>query len=179
METFSALLALCVGIPQTRFLWFVPNPTVSKQWWRLWFGMPSSSLWCHCNDQWRNNVCCQIVQKWIQKWQSHVNIRCTYINQNHGHCDSSVNMICAASTCRIYRRLAQIPQCTSPISHNAPFCISNVHICTHFWYKRVQYGISAGCLVGFVKWVYFDVCVHMSCKLITTKVIFISLVLYL
>ena len=26
------------------------------------------------------------------------------------------------------RPVAQIPQCTNPISHNAPFCTINVHI---------------------------------------------------
>ena len=28
------------------------------------------------------------------------------------------------------RSVLQIPQCTSPISHNAPFCNRNVHVCT-------------------------------------------------
>ena len=30
------------------------------------------------------------------------------------------------------RPFAQIPQCTSSISHNAPFCNRNVHMCAHF-----------------------------------------------
>ena len=29
-----------------------------------------------------------------------------------------------------YRSLPQTPQCTSPISHNAPFCNRKVHVCT-------------------------------------------------
>ena len=35
--------------------------------------------------------------------------------------------------CMIHRwlnGLVKIPQCTSPISHNAPFCNRNVHVCT-------------------------------------------------
>ena len=28
------------------------------------------------------------------------------------------------------------PHCTSPVSHNAPFCYRNVHICAHFFTKR-------------------------------------------
>ena len=30
--------------------------------------------------------------------------------------------------------VAQIPRCASPISHNAPFCNRNVHMCAHFCY---------------------------------------------
>ena len=41
----------------------------------------------------------------------------------------------------IHRPFAQIPQCTSPISHNAPFCNRNVHMCAHFCYKMVHCGI--------------------------------------
>ena len=29
-----------------------------------------------------------------------------------------------------YRPISQIPQCTISISHNAPFCNKNVHVCT-------------------------------------------------
>ena len=31
--------------------------------------------------------------------------------------------------------VAQITQCTSPISQNAPFCNRNVHMCAHFCYE--------------------------------------------
>ena len=53
METFSALLALCVGnspvtgeFPAQRRL----NKRSSKQSWGWWFETPSCSLWRHCND---------------------------------------------------------------------------------------------------------------------------------
>ena len=55
------------------------------------------------------------------------------------------------------RSISQIPQCTSPISHNAPFCKRNVHICAHFCYKMVHCGIFVWCIVGCVRWVYWQV----------------------
>ena len=36
------------------------------------------------------------------------------------------------------RPISQIPQCTCPISHNAPFCNRYVHTCAHFCYKMVH-----------------------------------------
>ena len=50
-----------------------------------------------------------------------------------------------------HRPFAQIPQCTSPISHKAPFCDRNVYICAHFYYKMVHCGIFVWCIVGFVR----------------------------
>ena len=64
METFSALLALCVGnspvtgeFPAQRsvtrsfaiFLDLHLNKRLSKQSWCWWFETPSRSLWRHCN----------------------------------------------------------------------------------------------------------------------------------
>ena len=64
METFSALLALCVGNspvtgefpsqrPVTRsfdvYLICALNKRLSKQSWDWWFETPSCSLWRHCN----------------------------------------------------------------------------------------------------------------------------------
>ena len=50
----------------------------------------------------------------------------------------------------------QIPQCTSPVSHNnAPFCNRNVHICAHFCNKMVHCGLYVWCIVGFLRWVYW------------------------
>ena len=41
-----------------------------------------------------------------------------------------------------------IPQYTSHISHNAPFCNRNVHICAHFCYKMVYCGnLWDGCIM--------------------------------
>ena len=50
------------------------------------------------------------------------------------------------------RLVPQIPWCTSPISHNAPCCSRNVHMCAHFCYKMVHFGIFVRCIVGFVIW---------------------------
>ena len=65
METFSALLAICVGNspvtgefptqrPVTRsfdgFFDLCMNKRWSKQWWGWWFKTPSRPLWRHCND---------------------------------------------------------------------------------------------------------------------------------
>ena len=65
METFSALLALCVvnsmvtgEFPSQRpvtwsfdvFFDLRLNKWLSKQSWGWWFETPSSSLWRHCND---------------------------------------------------------------------------------------------------------------------------------
>ena len=52
--------------------------------------------------------------------------------------------------------LAQIPKCTIPMPHNAPFCNRNVNMCTHFCYKMVHCGqpMRDGVL-GFVRWVNF------------------------
>ena len=66
METFSALLALCVGnspvtgeFPSQRpvlrsfdvFFDLRLNKRLSKQWWARWFETPSRSLWRYC-DGW-------------------------------------------------------------------------------------------------------------------------------
>ena len=65
METFSALLALCVG--NSRIIWWIfsqrpmtqsfdvffdlrLNERLSKQSWGWWFETPSRPLWRHCND---------------------------------------------------------------------------------------------------------------------------------
>ena len=67
METFPALLAICVGNspvpgefpaqrPVTRsfavFFDRSPNKRLSKEWWGWWFDTLSSPLWRHCNGMW-------------------------------------------------------------------------------------------------------------------------------
>ena len=52
------------------------------------------------------------------------------------------------------RSIAQIPPCTCPIFHNAPFCNRNVHMCAHFCYKMMHCGEFVQCIMGFVSWVY-------------------------
>ena len=44
---------------------------------------------------------------------------------------------------------AKIPQCTSPITHNAAFCNGNVHRYAHFCYKRLHCGMFIWCIIGF------------------------------
>ena len=41
------------------------------------------------------------------------------------------------------------------MSHNAPFCNRNVHICAHFCYKMLHCGIWDWCIVGFAQRVYW------------------------
>ena len=57
------------------------------------------------------------------------------------------------------RPISQIPQCTIPISYNAPFpyptmhhFVTNVHKCAHFSYKMVHCGIFIPCIEGLVRW---------------------------
>ena len=79
METFSALLAICVGNspvagefpvqrPVTRsfdvFFDLRLNKRLSKQWWGWWFETLSRPLWRHCNEI--------LLEAW-SSWE----IRCT------------------------------------------------------------------------------------------------------
>ena len=45
--------------------------------------------------------------------------------------------------------VAQIPRLISPVSHNAPFCNRNMHMCTYFRSKMVNCGIFALFIVRF------------------------------
>ena len=56
----------------------------------------------------------------------------------------------------VNRPIPQIPQCTSPISHNAPFCNRNVHMRAHFCNKMMHawdicnalWDLRVGCNMG-------------------------------
>ena len=78
----------------------------------------------------------------------HENLWCHQRRQiwHHGSCGVSVYR---------YSSVAQIPQCTSSISHNASFCSRNVHMCAHFCYKIVHCGIFVWHIVGCVRGIYF------------------------
>ena len=81
METFSALLALCVGnspvtgefpaqSPVTRsfdvFFDLHLNKRLSKQSWGWWFETPWCPLWCHCNDSFQcGGVWYYEIQWWV------------------------------------------------------------------------------------------------------------------
>ena len=68
----------------------------------------------------------------------------------------------------------QIPQCPSPISHNAPFCNRYVQMCIYFCYKMVHCGILKKSIVWFMRSVnrpsirlssmgqYFDYLLNLS-----------------
>ena len=58
------------------------------------------------------------------------------------------------AACQVNRLLAQIPQCTSSIFHNAPFCSRNVHMRAHFCCKMVRCEIFVLCIVGIRRMVY-------------------------
>ena len=51
-----------------------------------------------------------------------------------------IDFLYAQDQLYIYKPISQIPQCNRWISHNAPFCNTNVHI-SHFCYKMVHCGI--------------------------------------
>ena len=53
--------------------------------------------------------------------------------------------------------VAQITQCISLVSYNAPLCNRNVHLCAPFCYKIVHCGIWAWCIVGFTRWDCCDI----------------------
>ena len=74
METFSVLLAICVGnspvtayFPAQRsvtqsfdvFVHLYLNKRLNKQSWGWWFETPSRLLWCHCNVVDRGHHCCK------------------------------------------------------------------------------------------------------------------------
>ena len=76
METFSALLAICVGKspvpgefptprPVTRcfdvFFDLRPDKRLSKQWWGWWFETLSRPLWRHCNITLQFCSLCQLM----------------------------------------------------------------------------------------------------------------------
>ena len=65
------------------------------------------------------------------------------------------------------RPVSEIPQYTSPISHNAPLCNRNVHMCAHIYHKMVHYGIYVWCIVGLVRCVY---CHHVPPSLLLTAI---------
>ena len=81
METFSALLALCVGnspvtgefpsqrpVTQSFDVFFVLclDEQLSKQSWSWWFDTPLCSLWHHCNvNGWPGTVMCYDICRYI------------------------------------------------------------------------------------------------------------------
>ena len=52
---------------------------------------------------------------------------------------------------RVKRSVLQIPRCIPRISHDAPLCNRNVHMCAHFYYKMVHCGIWDSCIAAFVQ----------------------------
>ena len=63
------------------------------------------------------------------------------------------------------RPISQISQYIRQISHNAPFCNRNVHMCAHFCYKMVHCGIWDWRIVGFVQQVSTVIAIRLEqCK---------------
>ena len=62
------------------------------------------------------------------------------VTKKHVHKTECTNMSnplqnTKGNQCNPRRAISQIPQCIRQISHNAPFCNRNVHMCAHFCYK--------------------------------------------
>ena len=159
METFFALLALCVvnspvtgefpsHKPVTRsfdvFFDLRLNKPLSEQSWGWWFGTPSRSLWRHCN----------VI--------SFFDLDITRCENSNSIMTNIIGDILSTSYLVMNKSLAKIPQCVRQISHNAQFCNRNVHICAHFCYKMVHRGVFVWCTVGFVRWVYCQTGVHIG-----------------
>ena len=79
-------------------------------------------------------------------------IKISSLRQEHGHQMSYINILISSN-----RPVAEIPQCTSPISHYASCCNRNAHMCAHLCYKTVHCGICVQCIVGFDRCFYFGV----------------------
>ena len=56
------------------------------------------------------------------------------------------------------RAISQIPQCTSHLSHNTPFCNENMNLCAHFCHKTIHLVIIVWYIEEFVRLVNWDGC---------------------
>ena len=87
METFPALLSICVGNspvtgefpsqrPVTRsfdvFFHLRLNKRLSKQWWGWWFETASRPLWRHCNGMIQRSVVMSTDKSGIPSLRAHV-----------------------------------------------------------------------------------------------------------
>ena len=99
METFSALLAICVGnspvtgefpsqrpVMQSFDVFFLRlNKRLSKQSWGWWFEMPSLSLWRHCNGYQDCACCWHNILQWRPNEHDGIS--------NHQHLDCLLNCL--------------------------------------------------------------------------------------
>ena len=82
-------------------------------------------------------------------------------NTSQQLCTRSTHCCVLMCSIQVNRPIAQIPQCTCPISHNTPICNKNVRMgCAHFCYKMVHCGIWDWCIVWFVRWLNFIPILH-------------------
>ena len=95
METFSALLAICVEnspvtgeFPAQRpvtgsfdiFFDLHLNKRSSKHWWGWWFETPSCPLWRHCNGAiWRSSVKLLMISDAVPKWRQCNTLWCHWL----------------------------------------------------------------------------------------------------
>ena len=69
---------------------------------------------------------------WKDMWKCHLQNVSHFVQACKNHYLPSILSVVSSYN----RPVAQIPQCTTAISHNAPFCNRNVHVCAHFCYKN-------------------------------------------
>ena len=84
--------------------------------------------------------CIHIVYRhknvWEYQWSNFIS-NCMSTFLHYVHCKDAL-LDCSApggERCESLTwvdEIVQIPPCTTPISHNAPFCNRNVHMCAHF-----------------------------------------------
>ena len=133
METFSALLAICAG-----------NSPVTG-------GSPTQKPVTRSFDGFFDLRLNKRLSKQTWVWLYETPSRSLWC-----HCNDSnrTNTFLATVILFDYNKpVAQIPQCTCPISHNVPFCSKNVHI---YVSKCCIVGLFIVCgIVGFVRLVYW------------------------
>ena len=126
METFSALLAICVGnssvtgeFPAQRpvmrifvvFFDLRQNKRLSKQWWGWWFETPSRPLWRHCNvlniEHGSRLLVCTFVwlychieaeAKWPTLCRRQLSMSTHFLDWKLLYFDSNFNEICSQRT---------------------------------------------------------------------------------
>ena len=99
MESFSALLALCMGNLQVigEFPWRRPlnrsfdvffdlrlNKGLSKQSWYRWFEMPSQSLWRHCNAVYAFSISYIAYALWCLYTWFYMDLANAHVTYNQG-----------------------------------------------------------------------------------------------
>ena len=110
-----------------------PSATTMLNW--LWLYCLTSHVVWHryhstaIKSHWERVGGWQVISRFVLSQQRHAVCCLQYVS----HFTMVVTLFrleCANSVMSSIRPVQQIPQCTSPMSHNAPFCNRNVHVCT-------------------------------------------------